>query len=270
MTRRMLGGLTVALGAVGLLLSALALVVTWWAWPRVSHRGTDSLELATGVLQLSHASLDRSATTLLASADALRVTRQASLDIAALLESARPVVASASILLEGQAPEGIRAVQEALPAAEATARVVDDTLVSLGPLAALFGITPYEPEVPLGQALGDLGAGLEGLPRSLELSGRALRQTSRPLVDSADSFHDLAGSLAEMEEQTRGLAPQIQAYADLTGRLADQTSSLRSDLGRWLDAVPWLLSFVFLWLGLSQLALIQMGLHLIQDVPSGG
>lgn len=267
MRRKAWGSLAVGLGLLGVLFSLLAIVLVWWTWPRLAGRGQASLDLAVQVLTLANTSLGHSAATLQAAGDALRVSRQASLDIATLLESTRPLIGTLSILLQEEAADGIRSVQGTLPSMQTTAGVIDDTLRSLNPLNELFGIRPYRPEVPLNEAVGELSEGLTGLPESLELAGKALTLTSRPLAQSSESFRDLAGSLQDMEAELRTLAPLTREYAELSGSLADQTLALQSDLNRWLPAVPWVLTFAFLWLGLSQLALIQMGLHLIHDEP---
>lgn len=266
--RRVAGTLVIGLGAAGALISLLAVILLWSAWPGATARFQDSLTLTVEVLERGEGTLAAGADSLEASAQALRAAQLASREFAELLRLSQPTVRTTAILLSEEAPQSLRSVEEALPAFEETASVVDQTLRSLNPLSELFGLTPYQPEVPLPQAAVRLGAGLEGLPESMELAGRALRLSDRPLGESSRALEGLAVSLAGVESSIRTLAPLTRSYSELSGQLAEQTIVQQRGLARSLTLLKWLLTFILLWLGLSQIGLVQLGFHLLYDVPS--
>ena len=54
----------------------------------------------------------------------------------------------------------------------------------------------------------------------------------------------------------------IGSHADVVYRLQDQVHALRGNVGQAVRAVAWGITLLLIWIGLSQLALIQWGISL--------
>lgn len=111
------------------------------------------------------------------------------------IDQVRAGLSDTAEFLEGPIPEGLFAVEQALPELIATTLILEPTLGSL----SFLGVE-YDPEVPLSQTLRRLRRSLRPLPGELRANGELLAS--------------LAGETETIASQTNELATTIDGIAD--------------------------------------------------------
>jgi len=174
-----------------------------------------------------------------------------SADVAAdAFGDAATVIGETTAVVTVDVPDALDAVLDAMPAIESAATVVDGALRVLS-----FVGVDYDPEVPFGEAVGELETALADLPDQL-------RAQAEPLDALADDFDEFGGATAEIGDDLVALQLQLDeaerllvAYSSTAEEATTVVADIQSDL-KWQR---WLMAAVVL--------LVALGFGAIQVVP---
>jgi DNA repair ATPase RecN len=126
-----------------------------------------------------------------------------------------------AVLLGGEVPETLEAINESFPAMIDTARVIDRTMSAL----SILGVD-YSPEVPLDRSLQDVEDQLGPLAITL-------RQQAIPLAEAASNLETVGGSVRTVGHRVNEITTQLTGSTRLVERYqaaASEASTLVEDL----------------------------------------
>jgi methyl-accepting chemotaxis protein len=258
MIKRVLGIIVALIGALGIVLSLLGAMYVWRAAQIAEAAADDALGLLSDTLDNVEDSLDVALTTLDDAADAMDALHATTLEVGETLSSTQPTLQGMADLAEDDLSQSIESTLAALQAMEETAGVVDRMMRGL----SLFGVGDYDPDVPLDQAVATMGAGLEPVPGDLRQMGNDLRQAGSSLEGVQDSITRMGDHILDIGKDVSSANAVIGSYTEIVRRLQARMRALRENIGQSIRAVAWGATLLLIWIGLSQLALIQWGIGL--------
>ena len=177
------------------------------------------------------------------------------------MEQGQQALDSLTALTGVEVADAIEDVEQALPAMEQAAAAIDDTLATLNRLP--LGLT-YDPASPLGDSIGEVATGLEGLPGELRAQADQVEATSAELADAAQSTLATADSLAALDERIDAAAGLVGGYAERTTEAALVVDQQRDALDGTATRARILLVTFGVIFALGQFGPIYLGLALAQ------
>jgi hypothetical protein len=257
-----IGVLLLIAAVAGLMISVAGIVGVW----RIVAGMKAGLASTGGMLE----------TTLLATADGLGIARQSltqaddALDTLAdtvdtagqSLGDTAPLIDSLTQVTSTDLPETIRTTQGALASAQASAETIESTLRLITSIP-LLPIQPYQPEVPLGQALQEVSSSLDAIPESLASMEAALANTADNLVTIERQLDDIALGVAAVSASLAAAQDVVSQYTQVVASMQQQVVTAQTVLPRQLEAIGWFVTVLLIWLGLSQLGLLVQGFDLL-------
>jgi methyl-accepting chemotaxis protein len=260
--RRLIGISLIVAGVVGLLLSVAALVALARVERRIEAGVARQLDVLERAAQASTNGLNIADATLLQTVDTIYSLQTTVTAIGATVEGSRPTLDAVAALLGDQLPAAVESTQRTLTSASESAKAVDDFLAVLSRVPFMSSQS-YDPDQQLHVGLEEVSASLNGLPASL-------RETRKSLVVAASGLQDLQAGLAGTAANVGQIADSLNGARDTLsqyrGIVADLDSSLVSARTSLPQALRWLrlgFSFVLIWLGIVQFALITQGGELL-------
>lgn len=264
MVSRVWGAVMMTAAIAGFIITTFMLVQVW----RLKQPVTDSARAGVNLMGMTLDTTSDALTTVQQSLDStstqVESLNQLSQTLAGSMHDTGPLLDSLKTLTGKDLPSTIRSTEKSLNSAQSSARLVDGVLSTLTRIPFL-PVKPYTPDVSLESALGQMTTSLDGLNPSLASINQSLDTAS--------------GNMASMEAQTREMSRNIQGIkrnvSDLNGSVAQyrQTvSGLRVHVNELAAALPGLvtllavvLSFVLLWLMITQIDLLVRGLALVRS-----
>jgi len=256
--RRLIGASLIVAGTVGLVVCVVLLIAVARTEPRLEASITRQLDILAEAAQTTATGLDIADTTLLQTVDAIRSLEGTVTAIGATVESSRPTLDAVTALLGDQLPTAIETTQETLTSASANAKAVDDFLTMLARIPYL-GAQRYEPEQQLHVGLEQVAASLDGVPAALRATRTSLEAAGGSLVNLQEGLAVTAGNVGQIAAGLNGARDTLSQYQGIVAEIESSLASARSSLPR---ALRWLhlgVSFVLVWLGIVQFALITQG-----------
>lgn len=260
MIKRTLGLLLTLIGALGILLSALGIMHTWRAANSVEVAADDGLGLLLDTLNNVTYSLQVASTTLDDAGIAVEALHTTTWDVGETLSSTHLTLDTMAGLAEDDLPQNIESTLVALDAMEQAASAVDGTLRTL----SLVGLVEYEPDVPLDRAIASVGKGLEPVPDDLRQMGDGLRRTGAGLEEVQGDVVTMGDRILDIRENVANANTAISGHRDVVQQLRERVVALRQNVRHPIRIVAWGMTLLLIWIGLSQLALIQWGIGLWQ------
>jgi hypothetical protein len=161
-------------------------------------------------------------------------------------------------------PETILALQNALRSAQASAKLVDDTLKVLSAIIPFFPAERYNPDVPLSTALGQAADSLNSLPGSLY-------GVTDDLVDAGKKLNTIQAQTSAVADQVTKIKASVTTAQELVAKyqiviadLQPSITSLQTKLSRWITLGAWGFTAILAWLGFAQVGLVMQGLTLLR------
>jgi hypothetical protein len=222
---RIIVGIAVATLVVTLIGTAVAQHLV-----RDFHVGvTQSLTLTADVLDTVDESFVVAEDALVIIGDGITEAEGAVRSLGGSMEEGQIALESVTELTSVEIADALEDVEQALPAMQQAASAIDDTLATLSLLP--FGLT-YDPERPLGESIGEISDGLEGLPQELRAQAEQVERTSAELADATQSTLATADSLAALDERIETAAELVGGYAERTTEAALLVDEQRDALDR--------------------------------------
>jgi uncharacterized phage infection (PIP) family protein YhgE len=170
----------------------------------------------------------------------------------------------------------MESASNSLEAAQQAAGVLDSAIRSLDTFRTVLSVTPligafveqpeetYDPEVPLGDSLGELATTLSTLPdtftemaNNLDTADDNLVVIQENLITMSDSVALISDSLSEYEEMVGQSQASMENLRSILETIQDNQETI-------LNGTAIVLSFFFFWLLAAQVVIFSQGWELYQ------
>lgn len=264
--RRQLGFLFVIAAVAGIIFSIISLVQIWRYEQVVTQTVVDNLELVDQALNATQDGLtvvDDVVETTKADVVSLQTTTHA---LALAIHDMSSMFDSLSTLATEDFPESIHATQTSLESAQSSALVIDNTLAVLTSLP-FSPAGDYKPEVPLHTALADVSTSLDSLPKSLATIDTSLDDGKVNLAVVEVELNKISDTTKDMSRALSNAQTTIGKYQAVTKQLKVRVETLMLGAPGGIKTIVWILSFVLVWVLISQLGLALQGIDTIKAHP---
>lgn len=280
MFRRIIGIIMLLLGLVGLAISGAGIYFGRQAIDNAFGGLDSSLGLTSESLDTAVDSLELAKTTIGDVSTGLDTVEGAALNISKTITDTRPLLDQVSTVVAQDAPASIEAMQQAIPNIAQVAATIDQTLLTLSnfsfgqdlsfeeplsgqvielpSLAFDLGIN-YEPTVPFDETINQLGASIEGLPEQLRSVDGNIQVTSANLGAISQSIEAISADIDTINTNVAAVAPLLDQYISIVNQINDSLKSARTQVLQQQNTVKTVLTFILVWWGLPQLALVMIG-----------
>ncbi len=279
MFRRIIGIIMLLLGLVGLAISVAGIYFGRQAIDN-SFSGLDnSLGLASESLGTAVDSLELAKTTLGDVNTGLDTVEGAALNIAKTITDTRPLLDQVSVVVAQDAAGSVEAMQAAIPNIAQVAATIDQTLITLSnfslsqnfsfelPLGGPVQLPPlefdlgidYAPTVPFDETITQLGTSIEGLPEQLRSVEGNITVTSANLAAISQSIEAISADLDVINTNVAAVSPLLDQYINIVNQINDGLKGARTQILQQQETVKTVLTFILVWWGLPQLALVMIG-----------
>ena len=215
----------------------------------------DALGATSDGLLVAGASLDQVEGTI----GSLQAT---TLGVGAAITGTVPTLEVMADLMGGVLPQTITTTQQALEAAQVSAKLVDDTLLLLTAVP-FIGTATYNPEHPLSESIGAVADSLDPLPVALIGAQTGLLTAVSNLEAIQVQVGEVSTGIGAIAGSVGESLTVIEQYQAVVADLQEQMGLLRLSVPRWLRTARWSLSLVLVWLGVAQLGLLTQGWELV-------
>lgn len=269
MFRRIIGLLMLALGTIGIVISAAGVFFGRQAVDSTFKGLDDALVLASQGLDTAVDSLELAKITLGDVNEGLETVEGAAINIAKTVTDTRPLLDQVSVVVSQNASGSVEAMQASIPALAEVAATIDQTLLTLSQfrideqilgfeLKYDLGIN-YSPEIPFDQAFVGLGASLTGLPQELRSVEGNLEVANVNLAAISDSITAISTDIDIINGRIAEVPAQIDSYTIIVRQINNSFAGIRTQVTQQQERVKLILTFVLIWWGLPQLALVMIG-----------
>lgn len=275
MIRRAIGLLLILIGLSGLVICYLGARAGRDLADSIALSAGEVLEKASTSLTTVEESLEQSRETVGSIAETITAVQTTTANLASSVDDTQPMLDELALLVGQDIPNTIKDLQDTIPNIAQTAKVVDDTLRLLSRLQVQetiplinyeinFGLgVEYEPEIPFDQAVEDVGRGLAPIAvTSGSLEGE-LETTGANMALLSQDLKGLAEELDRLNIEVGQFRPLMDEYSTLIKDMQDGIRDGRRRLDDQLSVAKQLIILAAVWLGLSQLLPLYIGIELL-------
>lgn len=262
--RRITGVLLVVAAAAGLVFCVLSLASVWRYKQPVTAAFTRQLNQLNDLVGLTSQALGGADTSLSSSVDSLISMQQTLTVTAKSIQDTEPMLGTLSTMMGKDLPGAVTSAQTSLTAAQESARLIDNVLRTL----SYIRIVQYNPPVPLQDALKQVSNSMNGLPASFSSMQRNLDTSRSNLQTVQANLSLMSANLGEIVSSLTSVQATISQYRTLLDEQQSRLEKARSRLPGWMNAIAIILSFVFIWIGITQVSVLLHGLVLLGFVSS--
>ena len=257
---RFLGIVLVVFAVTGMLLSLAGLAGVWGYKKRVETSLAQKLELLSTTLETTTQGLEIASQSLETSSKSITAIQTTLDSLAISIEDSTPMLDSLDTLLSDDLPATITSTQTSLASAQSSAKIIDGFLniVSL-----ILPGNPYNPAVPLHEALGQVSASLDGLPGSFTEMATSLETTNDNLVVIKANVELIATSVSQIERSLADAKEVVSQYQEIVTKLQGTVETAQKQLSLWLNGLVWISTLLLVWLGVMQVGLLLQGLDIL-------
>jgi methyl-accepting chemotaxis protein len=256
-------GFTVIIAAIaGLVICIGGTVAVWMAREPLATGLTNTFDLlgttlkaTTDGLTVADQSLSQATNTVTALENTIRTMGKA-------VGDSVPLVDSLSILMGKDLPDAILATQSALTSAQSSAKSVESTLTLITAFP-LLPFDPYQPEVPLTEALGEVSISLDPIPQSFAAMEGSLQTSKGNMTMLSAQVAVIANNVGELKTNLADAQKVLSQYQTVLGTLQQQIDAVLGNLPQLLNIMVWVLTVIFVWLGLTQVGLLYQGFEMV-------
>lgn len=256
LSKRIIGSAMVVLAVVSLLITIYGITQVWQNKEPVEEYISSSLDLASTTLQTTADGLIVVSQSLASVSNSVSSLESTVGTLAKSIEDTTPLVSSLATLTGEVLPDAVISAQTSLESAQDGAKIIDTVLRTL----TIFNRSAYDPQVPLHEALGKVSDGLNEIPESLSTMESSLTTTNDNMEVMQAEISLIAENIGDISEGLEEGQKVIEQYQEI---IAD----IQSGIERWQSLLPdlinkgaWLLTFILVWLGITQIGLLVQGL----------
>jgi hypothetical protein len=277
MFRRIIG-LIILLATLVVLIALFA--VAYYFGPALDMAAAgvdDSLTLTVDTLETVSATLTQTQSALVSINASLDTAAQTTANLSTTVVDTIPLLEQVAVVVSDQLPNNIENIQTAIPNIAAVATVVDNALTRLAafkidqtipipfnPIEIQYDLgIEYDPEVPFGDSMEQLGEGLDGLPEELRALRGELEISTANLQTLSDDLNAASGDVEAINAELAKFIPLLDQYLDLVNQMIEGIGKIRVDIFTNLETVRLVGTILLLALALTQLAPLVVGLDLL-------
>ncbi len=254
-SRRIIGGIMVFFAVVSLLITIYGIFMIWQLREPVQAGISDGLDLVSATLQATATGLNvanQTIETVRLSVESLETTTQT---LAKSIGDTAPLISALGDLTGQVLPKAVTSAQSSLDSAQKGAEIVDTVLRAL----TIFNRNAYNPAVPLHVALGDVSSSLDELPDSLYSMEDSLNSTQENMDSVQNEIKQIAGNIGEISDSLKEGQEVLGQYQELVTQTLKNIDLWQENLPNVINALAWVFTFIFIWLGIAQFGLLMQG-----------
>lgn len=256
-------GITVIIAAIaGLIICIGGIVGVWMVREPLAAGLTNTFELLSTTLQATTDGLTVADRSLSQASDTVKALENTIRTMGKAVEDTSPLMESISNLMGSGLPDAILATQSALNSAQSSARSVESTLALITSFP-LLPIKPYQPEVPLTDALGNVSASLDPIPQSFTSMEDSLNTSKGNIIMLAAQVNIIANNVSELRANLTDAQQVLSQYQAVLSTLQKQVDATLASLPQLLNGLAWGVTIILVWLGLTQVGLLYQGFEMV-------
>lgn len=268
-----------------ILLSTLVVLIAMFAGAyyfgpaldRVSEGIDNGLVLTVETLETVSATLAQTQSALVSINTSLDTAAQTTANLSTTVADTVPLLEQVAVVVADQMPENIEAIQKSIPNIAAVATVVDDALTRLAafeinqtipipfnPIEIQYDLgIEYDPEVPFGDSMEQLGTSLEGLPEELRALRAELEVSAANLQTLSDDLNTASGDVEAINAELAKFIPLLDQYLVLVDQTIGGIEQMRGQLAANLEMIRLVGTVLFVALAFTQIAPLVVGWDLL-------
>jgi len=262
MFRKIIGISLIIAAIIGLILSIGGIIGIWVAKEPLTTGLANSLDMLQTTLQATSSGLQVAEDALTKAIIDVTTMEDTIQTASKTVEDTVPLIDSFSVLIADKLPSAISAVQSALSSAQTSAEALEGTLKIITAFP-LLPMEPYNPDVPLPDALGDVVINLDPIPQSLIDMDKSLTTSQGNLTSISAQVGTIAKNVGELRTTLEGTKKVLSQYQTVLTTLEGQISVAQDNLGKFLNIGAWVVTIFLVWLGLAQIGLLTQGLEMV-------
>jgi chromosome segregation ATPase len=263
--RKIVGLLLIIAAVGGMLFSIIGLVTIWRVESNITTGIQNMVTLLNNTMATTAQGMVVTKESLRASVDTIGNLQTTMETVAQTINSTNPMVDDIAAMMEEELPSTIEATQQSLATAQESARVIDGLLGSLSNIPLIGAGIGYNPEVPLADALGQVGSSLEGLPESFASMEDNLRNTQSNLQTFEADMTVMAQSIGQIQSSVAQYEQVVDGYATSIDQIQQQLAAFSARIPSISRTLVWALTAFLVWMALMQLGLFTQGWELVTE-----
>ena len=260
--KRIAGVIIILTAVIGMILSIAGIVGAWQAKPAIKSNLSSSIELTTSGLKTTVEGLTVAEGSLEMSMSSVDVLKDTVKTTATTISDTAPTLDNMTVLLTQELPATLRSAQQSLETAQQSAKIIDSVLTIITAIP-LISKEPYNPDVPLSEALGKFADSLEGIPTSLENMEDGLNSASDSLVVFEEQISLISENISEINASLSGAVKVLDQYKTLISGIQTSIEKFGATIPAWVDRVVWLITLILVWAMVVQIGLLFEGWDLL-------
>lgn len=265
--RRITGILLIVASVLGLVLALVGLVGIWSARNRAVDTIQTQVALTVSVLDTTAQGLDVADTALQTTQATVGTLNSTVQTLAKSITDTVPLMDSLTTVLGKDFPRTIETTQKSLDSAQASAEIIDNVL-RLVTSIPFFPGDPYNPDVPLSVALGDVSRSLDSMPDSFRDMESNLVKTNANLALMQSDIEKVAADVSQVQSNLEQARRIISQYKDAALQLQSRLQKLQEMIPAVVNTTLIVITLFLLWLAIAQLGLLTQGLDLLKQAQS--
>lgn len=258
---RLTGFLLILAALIGLIFSLGGIFALQRVKPTLTSSLIDVVRLIGTTLETTGQGLEVTQQSLKSSIDSISALQTTIESTAQTLGSTQPVLSDITNLLKEDLPETIQATQQSLTTAQESAAVIDSVLLTFSKIP-LIGV-PYQPSVPLPQALGEVAQSLEGLPEKFIAMTENLENTGDNLAVVEADLKTVAVTVSQIQNSVSEYDTVLKNYQNSVAQVKVQLDALVESMPRLVNLLVLALTIFLAWMAIANLGLLTQGWELM-------
>ena len=262
--KRIFGFVLVIVAIISLIVSAGGVIGLWGARPAINTALADTFQLINETAATTQQALTVADQALQDAAKTIVVLSGSITSLAKSMGGAQDALTSVTQLVQTDLPKTIDTAQTALESAASTAKVVDNFLSGISRISFLN--INYKPDVPLDQAITNIGASLNDLPATLTKIGSDLNNVNSSLPEMVKAIDSLGTSISSITTTLDKAQTVIKDYAAQLARASVAVQQISDGVPTYVTLFIAVLTFIMLWIIAVQLIVLAIGLRWFKSV----
>jgi len=245
------------LAAISVLISLVILVQVWRLKSPATESITSALELVGDTLETTYQGLEIAQSSLNSAATSAEGLVSTVEGLSKTLNDTAPMIVSIEDLFRDELPSTIRATQDSLTTAQASAKIIDNVLKVVS--AIPFVTLQYDPEVPLHTALGEISDNIDDLPSKFSDLEGGLKKTRQNLIATRADLNQIAADAGDISGDLQAAEDVVRDYRSTIREVQSGLRTIINETPTWLNYLAWFITFIIIWLIITQLGLFIQG-----------
>jgi methyl-accepting chemotaxis protein len=259
---RIVGILLIAASIAGILFNLAGVFYIWTQKDRITENLVSTIQLVQTTMETTAQALDVATTSLETSITSLTSVEDTLNTTATTIETSEPMMATLADLMKNELPTTISSTQTSLISAQESARIIDTVLRALTRIPFVSSDL-YNPPVPLHIALEQVSDSLDGLPGSFITMGESLTEASGNMQTMQTDVTLIATNIDTIQASLENAQTVVSQYRTVVADLNEKLEGTAERVPGTINRAAWVLTFVFVWLGLTQIGLLFQGMEML-------